>query len=427
MPLPSEVDVVVIGAGAAGVAAGRRLQSAKLNLVVLEARARIGGRAWTAEAGGFPLDLGCGWLHSAERNAWAKIAAAEGLTVDRTPPPWGRPALEYGFSAAGQREFRAAMAEFYARLDAASEAHRDRPLADFLEPGGKWNSMLQAISTYINGVELDKASVGEYEAYDDSGGNWRVVEGYGTAIAAHARALPLALDCAVKVVDHSGKRLRIETAQGALAARAVIVTVPSQLIAEESMRFAPALPAKIAAAAGLPLGLADKAFLSLADAERFPEESRIFGKLHPEGAANYHLRPFGRPVIECYFGGKLAFELEDAGEGAFGAFAIDELASLVGNDLRPKLTALAASAWARDSYARGSYSYALPGHEDDRARLAAPVDDRLFFAGEACSPNHFTTAHGAYEAGVTAAEQAIAALANKPSPRVRGEGAERTK
>jgi monoamine oxidase len=411
MSLPSEVDVTVIGAGAAGVAAGRRLQSAKLKLIVLEARSRVGGRAWTVQAGGFPLDVGCGWLHSADRNAWAKIAEAEGLTVDRSPPPWGKPALEYGFSAAGQREFRAAMAAFYERLDEASEEHRDRPLADFLEPGGKWNSMLQAISTYVNGVELDKASVREYEAYDDSGVNWRVAEGYGTAIATYARALPLALDCAVKLVDHSGKRLRIETAKGVLAARAAIITIPSQLIAEEAVRFAPALPAKLKAAAGLPLGLADKAFLALADAERFPEESRIFGKLHADGAANYHLRPLGRPVIECYFGGKLARELEEEGDGALGAFSIDELVSLVGNDLRPKLSALASSAWARDFYARGSYSYALPGHEGDRARLAEPVDDRLFFGGEACSPDHFTTAHGAYEAGVTAADQAIAALA----------------
>jgi len=411
MALPSEVDIAVIGAGAAGVAAGRTLQAANAKFIVLEARARVGGRAWTETAGGFPLDLGCGWLHSAERNAWTKIAQAEGLTVDRTPPPWGKPALEYGFSAAGQREFRAAAAAFYRRLDEASDQERDRPLADFLEPGGKWNSMLQAISTYVNGVELDQASVGDYAAYDDSGVNWRVAEGYGAAIVAHARGLPLAFDCAVKLVDHGGQKLRIETAQGALTARAAIVTLPTQLIAEESIRFAPAIPETLAAAAGLPLGLADKAFLALADAEKFPAESRLFGKLLPEGAANYHIRPFGRPLIEVYFGGKLASALEDAGEGALGAFAVDELASLVGNDLRPKLKALAASAWARDPFARGSYSYALPGHAEARARLAAPVDGRLFFAGEACSPKHFTTAHGAYEAGVTAAEEAITALA----------------
>src|SRR6185295_8652165 len=156
---PSEVDVAIIGAGAAGIAAGRRLAEAKVNFVVLEARSRIGGRAWTVNAGGFPLDVGCGWLHSADRNPWVKIAEAEGLNVDRTEPPWGKPALEHGFSAEEQREFRSAMQTFYRRLEEAGEAHRDWPLADFLEPGGKWNSLLNAISTYVNGVELDRASV----------------------------------------------------------------------------------------------------------------------------------------------------------------------------------------------------------------------------------------------------------------------------
>src|SRR5262249_58571014 len=129
MSFPSEVDVAVIGAGAAGIAAGRHLREAKLDLVVLEARNRIGGRAWTTEAGGFPLDLGCGWLHSADRNPWTKIAEAESLTVDRTAPPWGKQALEYGFSAAEQREFRAAIAAFYERIDSAGEVSPDRPLA----------------------------------------------------------------------------------------------------------------------------------------------------------------------------------------------------------------------------------------------------------------------------------------------------------
>ena len=404
----SETDVAVIGAGAAGVAAGKRLLAMKANFVVLEARSRAGGRAHTERIGGFPLDLGCGWLHAAERNPWTKIAEAEGLIVDRSPPPWERPPLEYGFAAAEQRAFRAALTAFYARLDAA-EAEPDRALAEFLDPGGKWNARLNAISTYVNGVELDRASLADYAAYDDAGGNWRVAEGYGAAVVAHAKGLPIVFDRAVTAIDHGGKRLRIETASGALAARAAIVTVPTALIAEETIRFSPKLADKVEAATALPLGLADKSFLSLAEAERFPADSRLFGKTHAAGMASYHLRPFGRPLIEVYFGGKLARELEAAGAGALAAFAIEELASLVGSDIRSKLAPLADTAWARDPFARGSYSYALPGHAAARAEFAAPVDDRLFFAGEACSPHHFTTAHGAYETGVAAADRALAA------------------
>jgi monoamine oxidase len=91
-------------------------------------------------------------------------------------------------------------------------------------------------------------------------------------------------------------------------------------------------------------------------------------------------------------------------------FAIGELAGLFGSDIRRQLRPLAASFWRRDEFARGSYSYALPGHADDRARLAAPVQDRLFFAGEACSPNFFSTAHGAYETGTAAATAVLRSL-----------------
>src|SRR5262249_16054605 len=158
--------------------------------------------AWTTEAGGFPLDLGCGWLHSADRNPWTKIAEAESLTVDRTAPPWGKQALEYGFSAAEQREFRAAIAAFYRRIESAGEVSPDPPLAHYLGPRGKWKALLNAISTYVNGVELDRASAQDSAAYEDTGVNWRVKEGYAAAIAAYAKPLRIAFGSAVRLIDH---------------------------------------------------------------------------------------------------------------------------------------------------------------------------------------------------------------------------------
>jgi monoamine oxidase len=119
-------------------------------------------------------------------------------------------------------------------------------------------------------------------------------------------------------------------------------------------------------------------------------------------------------LIEGFFGGRLARELEQEGEGALPAFAIDELAAQLGNDLRARLKPLAATAWSRDPLAGGSYSHALPGKAGAREVLAGPVDGRLFFAGEATSASSFSTAHGAYETGVRAAEEAIAAVARRP-------------
>src|SRR5215472_6003048 len=97
-----ETDVVVFGAGAAGVAAAR------VPTVVLEARTRVGGRAWTMRGAGMPLDLGCGWLHSADENEWAAIATTLGMSIDRTPPPWGIRRKTIGFPPDELEDFRAA-------------------------------------------------------------------------------------------------------------------------------------------------------------------------------------------------------------------------------------------------------------------------------------------------------------------------------
>jgi monoamine oxidase len=405
-----DANVVVIGAGAAGVAAARRLVDAQIRVVVLEARDRVGGRGWTRNIGGLPLDLGCGWLHSADKNEWSHVAQTLAFDIDPTPPPWGRRALEAGFTAGDQAAFWAARGRFYARLEAAAASGADRPAAELLESGERWNCLLDALSTYINGVELDHLSVIDFERYQDTGTNWRVVKGYGALMAAYAAGLDIRLKCPATLIDHSGRRLRIETPQGTIIADAAIVAVPSSMIASETLRFSPRLPGKREAADALPLGLADKLFLGIDDPDVFPAETRLVGATDRTATGTYHLRPFGRPLIEGYFGGRLARELETEGEEGFARFAIEQIADRLGNDLRKHLRLIAASRWAHDPFARGSYSYARIGHADARAVLAAAVNDRLFFAGEACSRHDFSTAHGAYRTGREAAEQALKAL-----------------
>src|SRR5205085_8016011 len=85
----SEVDVAVIGAGSAGIAAARHLVAAdRVSVLVLEARERAGGRAWTVEADGIPMDLGCEWLHSADRNVLAPLAKQLGFGINERRPDW---------------------------------------------------------------------------------------------------------------------------------------------------------------------------------------------------------------------------------------------------------------------------------------------------------------------------------------------------
>jgi monoamine oxidase len=318
-----------------------------------------------------------------------------------------------GFPPAEQASFFKALEAFYARLDALPEDAPDAPAATFLDPHGRWNTLINAVSTYANGAELNRVSARDFARYADTGVNWRVVEGYGALIAAHAAGVPVALDCPVRRIDHSGRRLKLETTNGTITADAAIVTLPSSVLAEEAPLFSPTLHEKIEAAAGLPLGHNDKLFLSLSEADEFDKESRLFGHTDRSGTATYHFRPFGRPYIEGYFGGPLAVQLEAGGQRAFADFAIAELTGLLGSDFARRVKLLHVHPWGTDPFARGAYSHALPGKADCRRVLAAPVDDRLFFAGEACSLDFFSTAHGAYLTGVAAADQAIAA------PRVR--------
>jgi monoamine oxidase len=410
----SDTEVVIIGGGAAGIAAARRIVDAQLGCLLLEARSRLGGRAWTStEHSAFPIDLGCGWLHSADRNPWRDAAEAQRRSIDKTPPPWMRPSAPIGFPLSEQLAFLKAQQEFHHRLDSLSEEQPDVASASFLEPREQWNALINAVSTYVSGAELDRVSARDFGRYADSGVNWRVVEGYGTVIATHGHGLPVILGCPVRLIDHRGRRLKVETTNGPIVADAAIVTIPSTILAEETMRFIPPLAKKTEAAAGLPLGLADKLFLSLAQPEEFDKDSRLFGRVDRSETGVYHVRPFGRPQIEGYFGGRLAADLEAGGVAAFADFAIRELVGLLGSHFANRVRPLKLHPWGVDPFSRGSYSYALPGKADCRTELAATVDDRLFFAGEACSQNDFSTAHGAYLTGIAAAERLIAARGRK--------------
>lgn len=412
MSLPSEVDIAIIGAGAAGLGAAHALKGSGLSTIVLEARDRVGGRGHTIQpAPGITFDLGCGWLHSADENSFVPIAERLNFEINKIRPPWREQAHEGAFPPHERADFIAALDAFYDRAEQAAESGHDSAASDWLEPGNRWNPMIDAISTYINGVELDRVSILDMDAYEDTEINWRVRRGYGALIAAYGAACPLALNTRVTLIDHSAMRIRIETSRGTLTAGKVIVTLPTDLIADETIRFHPALPAKIDAARGLPLGIANKVMLALDEPEALPSDGNLRGATMRTAMGTYHLRPFGQPCIEGFFGGRFARELEDAGDGALAAQSIDEIAGFLGNDYRRKLKPLAESRWAHDPFARGSYSHALPGHAGARAVLAAPVDERLFFAGEATSPHFFSTAHGARDSGERAAREVLETIA----------------
>src|SRR5260370_37865127 len=221
MSLPSEVDVAIIGAGAAGLGAARALENSGLSVIVLEARDRVGGRAHTIQvAPDVTFDLGCGWLHSADRNSFVKSAEQLNFEIDRNLPPWRERAVGNAFPQAERDDFVRALDEFYGRAEkAAGEARRngrDRAASALLEPGNRWNPMIDAISTYINGAELDTVSILDMEAYEDTNLNCRAPRGSGALMAAYGARCRLALNTPGKPIDHFRTFQPIANSHGAL-------------------------------------------------------------------------------------------------------------------------------------------------------------------------------------------------------------------
>ncbi len=413
---------VVIGGGAAGIAAARRLHDAGTEVLLVEAGDRLGGRAHSlildqgapaATSGPAPtIDLGCGWLHSAGRNPWTTIAERNSFAIDRSSPNWGEQWRDLGYPPDAQQAFRQA----YDRFEAAAHAALDRPdqpLSAFVAPDDPWRPMIDAISGYANGASLDRVSLHDWAAYEDAAteDNWALPAGYGTLVVQHAAGVPVRLGTPVTRIDHGGRTIRLDTPAGGIEADRVVLAIPTT--AYPALRFDPPLPAKQDAAAALPLGLADKVFFAV-DAPEWPANAHLIGAPHSTCTASHRLSPFGLPIVESFFGGACAEAMPDA--AAATDFAHEELVALLGSSWRSRLAPLTATHWRAVPHIRGSYSHARVGHAPARAVLAAPVDDRLFFAGEACSHHDFSTAHGAYRTGVDAADAILGLLATAPAP-----------
>jgi monoamine oxidase len=409
--MSTNADVVIVGAGAAGIAAARRLATSGLSTMVLEATARIGGRAWTCDVAGLHLDLGCGWLHSADRNPWTRVAEAAGFTIDRRTAAWGRQYRDLGFSQAEQTAATQALADWRRRM--MEMPPTSDCAADLLEPDAEWNAYLQAMSGFLTGAGLEHISVTDYLAYETASTscNWRAQAGYGSLVAASLpRPIDLRLSTPVESIELDSRAVVLSTPVGAVRPRAAILTVSTAVLASGTISLPRGLDPWRDAAARLPLGRNEKLFLEITGDSPFDPETRVLGNPRDRATGVYYVRPFGWPVIECFLGDQGARIVEEMGPAAGFTHAIDQLVALFGSAVSHSLRPLVASNWSRMTYVGGAYSHALPGHAAARVDLAHPFEQRLFFAGEATDAHDYSTAHGAHDSGVRAAEEAISAL-----------------
>jgi len=405
-----DADVIILGAGAAGVAAARRLSGAGLSVTILEALPRSGGRAYTSLAAGLRLDLGCGWLHSADRNPWTEIAVEAGLSVDRSPPAWGTQFRNLGFSPPEQQAARGAYAAWYQRISERSP--ESDSASDALEDG-EWTGYIEALSGFTSGDGLERISVRDYLSYDEASSHidYRIREGYGTLVSSAIPAkAELFLATPVEAVSVADRKVGLTTAFGTINAERVVVTCSTNILAGDTIRWPSGLDPWRNAAASLPLGYNEKLFLEVSGSSPFEAETLVLGDPRDARTGAYYIRPFGWPVIECFLGGASAKEAVDAGPDIAFAGAIGELAHLFGFEVRNNLRPLVCSNWTSTPSVGGAYSHALPGQSDARRQLARSFDGRIFFAGEATDPRDFSTAHGAFQSGLRAADEVLSSV-----------------
>jgi monoamine oxidase len=420
-------EIVIVGAGVAGLAAAAALRAQGRPFLVLEAKGRIGGRAWTtwpAELGRVPFDHGASWLHAAERNPLAALAKAAGWRLLDTERMRQR-RLFVGERLATPAE-EAAYREAYDAIVASARARAARDpdisLAEALRPYADhpWAPTIAAWEgAIIAAADADVLSLKDWAANSLEGQNLAVPDGLGALVAAllAPRAEDIRLHCPVRLIrwQEPNGAVVLETQHGTLHARAAIITVSTGVLAAGGIVFRPELPALTQEAIhALPMGLLSKVAFRLREPEQpgLPASCAIFRQRRSfaEPAVIFHARPFGRDYVVSFFGGRTAWELAKAGPEAAEDFVRAEWRAFFGASADGWLAPGAVhTEWGTDPDVRGAYCYARPGQAEARARLAQPLaEGRLLFAGEACHMGLGGTVGGAYLSGWKAAEIAAA-------------------
>ena len=430
MVVATSYDVLVVGAGLAGLAAATALSRAGRTVLVLEAASRIGGRAFTAyppALGGAWFDMGAMWFHDADRNPLVPIAQAVGV------PLIASDALRQERSFIGNRRLTEAEQADYDGAWTRFEAAAAPLLADGVPdttlavvpaalPHDPWaHSVAAWEGAVIAAADAGRLSLRDWHRNQLQGRNLMPAGGIGAFVTTHlGTGLTIETECPVRRIRHAGAggAVTLDTDRGPIGARAAIVTVSTGVLAAGGIAFDPPLPAATQAAiAGLPMGLAVKIVLRASGADRLdlPGHTSIDYQVGPgEALMPFQFWPHGRDYVQAWLGGDAAWALSRQGKPALVRAALDRLVTLFGGRARalfetgPHLI----TRWGEDPLTRGAYCYAVPGAAGARAALGIPLDDgHLVLAGEACATDGLAgTLAGAWNSGMRAAGHVLTAL-----------------
>lgn len=400
-----DVDVAIVGAGAAGLAAAKVLRRAGRSVVVLEARARIGGRAYTDTSLGIPFDAGAQYIHWAERNPWKRIADEFGAEL-REEPSGGAP-LVFRDGAPipeDERSRRRGAFSVMWRLIGKNET-LDRSFAEAVGPApAEMSGAAAGITLFALGEDPQRVSLLDYHQLW-AGDDFILPQGYGTLVKRYGADVPVRRETPVSRIRWDGPGVALETVQGPVRAAAAIVTAPIGVLQAEGIRFAPGLPDETARALdGLRMGALTKLALKIDRAALGRLDAPDFFEIgEGDAVTSFEFFPLGLDLAFVTLGGDHARRLCEAGERSAIDFATERLVAILGARARAAVTGGRLAGWWADPFARGSYSIARPGHASAREALRAPIGERIWLAGEATAGGGAMTVGGATLEGERAA------------------------
>jgi monoamine oxidase len=417
-----DADVVVIGAGAAGLAAARHLLRKKRSVIVLESRDRIGGRAHTTVGPfGFPYDIGAQWLEAPRtfrgfmaRNA---LVAEEGEVDDR---------YFVNGNEVRRCDVKRANTKLQKKLDTVTVA--DRSIACAIKGIGRGDPAyaiaIAELGPLSVGLDITRISTIDYNEQPNSADRL-FKKGYGAAVTKWAEGVPVLTGRPVSRVAWNDDGVAVTAGKKVVRTRAAVITVPIGVLKTRSITFAPPLPEKHRKAIdGLQMANLEKVSILFRNRVCKPGAAHAGFYVLRRGRAMYALWSRSGRFVTCFFGDKEArhicrldrgardYALQELSEGLKSILLLSSIKDLAKCVERSHVTH-----WGTDPCSRGSYSAAKVGHSESRKTLAIPVERRLFFAGEATCPAWAARVYGAYSSGKNAACLVDEALGKAPRPR----------
>ena len=396
-------QVVVIGAGVAGLSASKTLSAKGIAHVVIEASDRIGGRAFTQiETFGVSCDVGAHWLHNGETNPLVGFARRAGQAPYEAEDEWALFAGGEWLEGEDEEDLWDEIDDANRAIERAVDRDADVAAASVVD------SDTSALAKFLIGPYEHAASLGSLSTLDwdrqNEGTDMFPQGGLGSLVANWGAGVPVEFDTQATRIDWSGGGVKVETNKGTLTAEAVIVTVATKVLASGAIRFGPDLPdATERAIRDLPLGSYNHIVLQL-DGDPFElEEDTMVAYSGVGGTAGLLINAGGSGLTYFDVAGDFGAGLTALGDGAMVEFAREALRDMLGSDGVASLKQAKAFAWERNALFGGAYTAARPGRAGARQALKRPVGDRILFAGEATSVSKPATLDGAIAEGARAA------------------------